>query len=43
LARADSSNIQDGKDIAKNELFGNADDKVKYAKGVKDHLTARSM
>jgi hypothetical protein len=32
--------IQDGKDLAKNELFGNADDNVKYAKGVKDHLTA---
>jgi hypothetical protein len=32
--------IQDGKDLAKNEIFGNADDNVKYAKGVKDHLTA---
>jgi hypothetical protein len=31
--------IQDGKDLAKNELFGNADDNVKYAKGVKDTLT----
>jgi len=29
--------IRDGKDLAKNELFGNADDNVKYAKGVKDH------
>ena len=32
--------IQDGKDLAKLDLFGNADDNVKYAKGVKDHLTA---
>jgi hypothetical protein len=32
--------IQDGKDLAKNELFGNADDNVKYAKGVTDHLRA---
>jgi hypothetical protein len=32
--------IQDGKDLAKNELFGNADDNAKYAKGVKDHLTS---
>jgi hypothetical protein len=32
--------IQDGKDLAKNELFGNADDNVKYAMGVTDHLRA---
>ncbi len=32
--------IQDGKDLTKNELFGNADDNVKYAKGDTDHLRA---
>jgi len=32
--------IQDEKDLTKNELFGNADNNVKSAKGVKDHLTA---
>jgi len=30
-----NSIIQDGKDLAKNELFGNANDNVKYAKGVR--------
>ena len=30
--------VQDRKDLAKTELFGNADDNVKYAKGVTDHL-----
>ncbi len=30
--------VQDGKDLTKTELFGNAEDNVKYAKGVTDHL-----